>query len=130
MVKRIMKHLRAALLLLGFFALASYPAYACLCLPLKPRKELKEAKSVFIGKVVGLKLDEENFGEVSVKFEVERYWKNVPGPYVWVVTNRPGPGSCGLHVVEGESYLIFAYGDKRLETSLCSARAVERATEW
>ena len=124
-----MRRILAALLLFSFVVLAAESAYACLCLPFKPRKALKEAKAAFVGKVVEVKRSEQRFTEVFVKFEVERYWKNVPGPYVTVVTTMPGGGSCGLHVKEGTSYLIFAYGAERLETSICSARAVEHAAE-
>ena len=124
-----MRFILASLLIFSFVVFAANSAHACLCLPLKPRKALKEAKAVFIGKAVEVKRSEQKFTEFIVKFEVERYWKNVPGPYVTVVTAMPGGGSCGLRVVEGKSYLIFAYGEGRIETSICSARAVENATE-
>jgi 2-phosphoglycerate kinase len=97
-------------------------------LPRSVTKKLRESEAVFVGEVVAISIDAQK-RTMAIKFRVERHWKGVTSPDMIVITSVPGPGSCGLSVEVGSKFLIYASRSKQLETSLCSSRRIEAASD-
>jgi hypothetical protein len=79
-----------------------------------PRQELENATAVFIGKVA--RINEDGPTRI-VEFIVEKVWK---GPSSKRLTVHTGKNLYGYGFTKTERYLIYAYGEKELETSRCS----------
>ena len=119
-------------------------AFACSCAP--PRvgmtnseiiqTRLRVAKAVFVGTVtandrktsflgmvfgpfLAAILGEGEFDHVAT-FRVDTDVKSLVGREVRVTTRHFGHGLCGFMFEKGESYLVYAYGDRELETNICS----------
>ncbi len=110
--------------------LALWPAHvwACSCLPPSdPKTEMESATAVFSGRVYSIQAVE---GSLWVHLEVSEVWK---GPFQSLITVHTADSSaaCGYSFIEGENYLVYAYGDlNHLEVSLCSrTRLVNEAAE-
>ena len=113
------------------FLLLGYDvAVACSCKPSPPPAEaLKEARAVFTGEAIrvrepGTTAVRNRRGKIvahkvtlgaEVRFKVIKVWKGLTRS---VVTVYDGP--CGFGFVKGGRYLVYAYGDGRLGTSMCS----------
>ena len=77
-------------------------------------EELKAANSVFSGRAI--KVSEEVARRVA-EFDVERVWKGARSRRISV---RTGTHLYGSRFKEGETYLVYAFGEKDLSTSSCS----------
>jgi hypothetical protein len=116
---------------------------ACMCANLSPKEAIENSTTVFSGKVVGFEyrkgIPNENMdllarekGEkveyetMVVKIQVERWWKGNVSSEVFLITNTVRtansasmPG-CDFNFKEGETYLIYAMGEKdELKTNAC-----------
>jgi hypothetical protein len=125
---------RAQRLILMGIALAlvasvlSVPNRALACDPAEPlpppEKARDDATAVFSGEVIDIGVLGET-EEYAVRFAVERVWKGVSESEVTVRTFID-QGICGFPFEEGESYLVYAYGEPEdLTTSL-----IDRTTRW
>jgi hypothetical protein len=121
--------------------LCSRSAFACGCeQPGPPCKAFGEATVVFIGTVKGVtegarkqKPDGEvDFTPRLFKFSVEESFSGTPTKEAEVATSLGGD-NCGYPFVNGASYLVYAYLDKkddRLYTSSCTrTKRVANASE-
>jgi hypothetical protein len=103
--------------------------YACSCsFQTDPILALEEAKAVFSGKVLEIKLQVIDVDGIlesknAVLFDVEQTWKGISQTQVLVNTNF-GESSCGNEFNVGQTYLVFAsnYDNNKntLHTSTCS----------
>jgi len=98
----------------------STPVFSCSCVvPPPPKTALRQATAVFSGKVLSVKLKND---QQLVKFEVDRIWKGVSDNTVLITTGL-GSGDCGYNFSKGEKYLVYAYGEKggnSFSTSICT----------
>lgn len=96
-------------------------ALACSCEEINYRREFAKAKAVFIGEALEYK-DNPNVkqdGFLIVKFKVVKSWKGAKQPEITIPTIF-GLG-CGFYVEPGKEYLIYAYGEKMVLPTVCSA---------
>ena len=78
-----------------------------------PRQELERATAVFIGKVTKVT----DNGSVWInEFEVEKSWK---GPKTKHLVVHSGRHIYGYRFQKGGKYLVYAYGEDKLEASRC-----------
>lgn len=77
-------------------------------------EELKAATSVFAGKAIKVSEAE---GRRVAEFDVERVWKGAVSRRLSVHTDTHLYGS---RFEEGETYLVYAFGEKELSTSGCT----------
>ena len=119
-------------------------AFACSCAPPRPgiteseiiKARLQVAKAVFVGTVTASHrktsflgkvfspvlaaiLGEGGFDHVAT-FRVDVSVKLPGSNQVRVATGHFGHGLCGFVFEKGKSYLVYAYGDRELETNICS----------
>jgi hypothetical protein len=71
---------------------------------------------------------EEDFVHTAT-FRVDTNVKNAPNQEIRVTTGRFGSGRCGFKATIGESLLVYAYGEKELETSICSVSQLDDSRE-
>jgi hypothetical protein len=95
---------------------ATYHVYACSCGPPRPislDKQVEEAvnqdEAIFLGKVIRIGRKDSIFTEVV--FQVDRVWKGNLFKTVSVDSGFTVFG-CKYPFKVGESYLVYAYGDK------------------
>ncbi|MGI8469544.1 MAG: hypothetical protein ACR2N3_13935 [Pyrinomonadaceae bacterium] len=109
-----------------FFAFSASKNFACTCeLPLKNLsvksqifKAYKQSVAVFYGEATEINKNPKNF-YVSVKFKVEKSWKNHSFQELIIQTGL-GNGDCGYIFEIGKKYLVYAYGDENdLQTNIC-----------
>jgi hypothetical protein len=105
-------------------ALTASETLACSCAQPNVKLEkaiegaYKQSVAVFYGEVVEINRNPENF-YVTVKFRVEKSWKNTAVKEVPIQTGLGG-GDCGYSFEIGQKYLVYAYGDKNsLQTNIC-----------
>jgi hypothetical protein len=97
-------------------------SYACSCVqPGTPSEELNNSKAVFTGKVLEIKEDKKSY-EKKVMFEVLSTFKGVSESPVTLYTGMDS-AACGFNFIVGEEYLVYASGDGKLQTTLCSRTA-------
>lgn len=106
---------------------------ACSCgEPPGPKAALESAAAVFAGEVEQIELDFTRDGYPAaylVTFRVERQWKGEDSSRAIVETGLGG-GDCGFRFARGKKYLVYAFGQSRLGTGICSrTRALADATE-
>jgi hypothetical protein len=117
--------MKKLLLIIGLLFLIDSSGFACTCIPPKsPSKELEQSAAVFSGKVIEIRISEEEtdiFAQVEAVLEVERAWKGVDKKTVSVLTSSHS-SACGYGFKKGERYLVYAGGnrDEKLITSICS----------
>lgn len=106
---------------LGIFSAAE--ALACSCMPPgPPKEELKEADAVFVGKVVRLETEGDEFtGQLKATIRASKVWKGPVRRYVVVRTARQG-SMCGYGFQTSQKYVVYTYKseDGRLTTNICS----------
>lgn len=89
----------------------------------KVKDAKKGASAVFVGKLVRLtepkKPDGSLTGEVIAEFEVDRAWKGVRSSKITVYTTNICC-ICGFPFHEGATYLVYAAGEKKLYTNICT----------
>jgi hypothetical protein len=85
--------------------------------PPPPEQARDEATAVFSGEVVDIGVRGET-QEYGVRFAVERVWKGVSDAEMTVRTHID-EGICGYPFEDGETYLVYAYGEPdELSTAL------------
>lgn len=107
-----------------FLLLGVRSSLACSCIPPKsPSETLKEAAAVFSGKVLKIRRQKTGSGslsQVEVVMRVETVWKGVDKTTIRISTASHSD-ACGYSFKEGNSYLVYAYGNAEdLSTSICS----------
>ena len=113
------------LIVIAFLLALHDSGLACSCMPPgKPSEEMKESAAVFSGRVVEIRRNQRTddfFARVEAVIEVERVWKGVEKATVSVFTSSDS-AACGYGFKEGETYLVYASGDKegRLLTTICT----------
>ncbi len=131
------KHIHLVLILSLFapFLTAEKVAYACSCIePASPSESLEGATAVFSGKVTQVsntRFGNQDFDSGAViVLETIEYWKGAAYKTAVIHTGLGG-GDCGLGLVEGEEYLIYAYGQPdRLTSNICTrTRLLANASE-
>ncbi|HUG97189.1 MAG TPA: hypothetical protein VMJ94_06575, partial [Nitrososphaera sp.] len=122
MYKHIARSLFIIMLVAGFslvYGGSVNPAFACSCIPPRPKQEAFEASAaVFSGDVA--RIDADQFGMMAV-FHVDTAWKGISKDTVKVLTPAQS-SACGYQFEEGKSYIVYAYGgneDLSLKTSIC-----------
>jgi len=132
-----MRHRTQLFLLAAVVALvvAAPPALACSCMePSPPVESAEQADAVFTGRAVSVEriVKETDYGKIGqrkVVFALDAVWKGVEEGDEVVVYTGTGGGDCGIPFDEGESYMVYAYGEPDdLSTGICSrTRPVELA---
>lgn len=115
------------LILIGVMIISvsySSPAFACSCTePPPPAEAFEKADAVFSGKVVEIKKEISNqmssAQRIPVKFDVQKVWKG-PAEKTITISTALSSASCGYEFEYGKTYLVYAYGDESLQTSLCT----------
>ena len=116
----------------AFVALfASRVSYAS-CYVFEIDRAFRDAKAVFVGRVVSTKLIRVGRESTDVStvatLSVERRWKGPRTKTLDVRTCGGGDAVCtvGIEFIPGDRYIVFAYG-RLFETSICDTRLVEDA---
>ncbi|MDD3283997.1 MAG: hypothetical protein PHZ07_00145 [Patescibacteria group bacterium] len=98
---------------------------ACSCIqPLSPEESLKQATSVFVGKVINIDIPKKIFIEssdpIKITFEVSQIWKG-PNYKIIILTTARDQASCGYPFEQNEEYIVYAYDkENKLNTNICS----------
>jgi len=96
------------------------PVFACECHKRNDfEQEFSFSKAVFVGKVVEINKSKP---DAIVTFKVEKMWKGVKSETMVVRTNNQGK-ACGYIFSQGERYLVYAYDEGMLRTSICTRTA-------
>ncbi|USK33310.1 hypothetical protein LIT25_22745 [Bacillus sp. F19] len=90
--------------------------YACSCAQQPSvQSELENKTAIFSGKVLKVTVSSQK----KVLIDVDLIWKGPSQSQLMIETERDSAG-CGVDFIEGENYLVYAFGDKNnLETGLC-----------
>jgi hypothetical protein len=78
----------------------------------------KNSSAVFIGEVSEI-VSKPDVYYVLVKFKTEKSWSRNVQKEITISTGR-GSGDCGYEFVVGKKYLVYAYGEDKLETNICT----------
>ena len=81
--------------------------------------EFALSKAVFVGEVIDM---DNARPDATVTFQVNKMWKGAKSETVAVKTNNRGK-ACGFPFTRGERYLVYAYDDGSLRTSICTRTA-------
>ena len=112
-------------LFVSFFMIKPTVAHACSCaVPPTVEKELERKSAIFKGKVTDIK--QPDTGEfissadlVAITFQVDQVWKGALAEETTIYTARDS-ASCGYEgFEENKEYVVFAYGDDKLQTGMC-----------
>lgn len=116
-VKLKIKYILCLMLLIGVYISNEEKSYACSCAqPASVQSELKNKAAIFSGKVIKMK---ETDTVKTALIEVDQIWKGPSQSQIMLKTATDSAG-CGMEFIEGENYLVYAYGEKNhLETGLC-----------
>lgn len=124
-----MRYLIVLIGVLGLFAIVSPAAKACTCGGAgKPCESYGEASAVFVGTAISFRdaerrkggdREEFDWAPRTFKFSVEQPYLGVTGTEIEVATGFGG-GDCGYQFKIGQRYLVYAYGEKKLTTSICT----------
>ncbi len=89
-------------------------------------REFESSKAVFVGEVIEV---DKSQPDAVVTFKVEKMWKGVKVVRIEVRTDNRGK-ACGYVFSQGERYLVYAYDDGVLRTSICTRTSgVRMATD-
>jgi hypothetical protein len=109
-------------------ALTAGDVFACTCFlqeDISIEKQVKDAyqksSSVFVGEVVEVLKKPDAFF-VTVRFNVEKSWNKKFQKEITISTGTGG-GDCGYEFAVGKKYLVYAYGDNKLSTNICTRTA-------
>lgn len=95
----------------------SEPAFACECRRRNEfRREFERSKAVFVGEVIEV---DKSRPDAVVTFKVEKMWKGIKAARIAVRTDNRGK-ACGYVFSPGERYLVYAYDEGVLRTSICT----------
>ena len=124
-------------------ALNATEVLACMCANLSAKDAISKSTAVFSGKVAGFEYrkgipneymdsraretgEKIEYETKVVKIQVEQWWKGNISRQIFLITDstrteRSGSfGGCDFNFKEGETYLIYANGDKdELKTNAC-----------
>lgn len=131
-----MKRVVLLILTVGFIAWNAPAAYSCSCDIYLHRKDFREAKAIFIGRVVSISSNEIGDAEsrrqlpYAVKLFVEKMWKGRKSSEIAILSNN-GTGGCGgFQFREGERFLVYAFGKELIAYSACErSRPMSRESE-
>ena len=127
-----MKKLIFSAAVIYLFMLGAGDVFACSCsLPTKRQSlnkqiktSYKNADAIFYGEVTEVTQLSGTF-YVTVKFKVEKSWKNLYQEQVIIQTGQ-GNGDCGYRFEIGSKYLVYAYGNSnKLRTDNCTRTSVQ-----
>ncbi len=112
------------------------PVYACSCVgPGLPSEEMESSDAVFAGRVFlaenyydplrGRFVTSSN--HATIGFEVSAVWKGTVHENMYIITGSD-EAACGFKFVEGEEYIVYAYGshydDRGYSTGICTRTAL------
>ena len=101
------------------------PVFACECRKRNDfEQEFSFSQSVFVGEVVEI---DNSKPDAIITFRVETIWKGAKTTRIIVRTNNQGK-ACGYIFKHGEKYLVYAYDDGALRTSICTRTAEIKLT--
>jgi hypothetical protein len=131
--KMLLLVLISAGLIAGMLSARVPRAYACSCVTQEVSEEenihqkFERADAVFAGKALNSSDPETDTDELSIRFQVLKVWK---GPVSPILTVNNDPSTCGLSIVEGSEYLVYAYGGQNhLKIGLCTGTTLLRDTD-
>ena len=103
------------------------PVLACECYKRNDfEQEFSFSKAILVGEVVEI---DQSKPDAIVTFKVEKMWKGAKSETIVVRTNNQGK-TCGFIFTRGEKYLVYAYEEGALRTSICTrTREVKSAAE-
>jgi len=118
-------------IIIVFIVLSSFnidASYGCSCKSKPPKEAVrrlkKESRAIFIGNVK--EVIQEGGLNLRVILEIERSWKSIQANQVTIHTS----GGCMVAFEAGRKYLVYAIGQKQLQTNVCMrTRAIELAAE-
>ncbi len=107
--------------------------WACSCAGLGEltKTEIDSSKAIFIGYAISVELDQSNYKRKITFKVIENLKATTEGELIYVTTNFDS-GSCGVKVLEGETWYIFSNyvspKDRTYRISICdrSARITKR----
>ncbi len=113
------------LFLVFLFAATASENFACSCELQKEisiEKQVRQAyvnsSAVFVGEVVEVIIKPDVYS-VKVRFKIEKSWNKNNLKEIIISTGKGG-GDCGYEFVVGKRYLVYAYGDDKLNTNICT----------
>ena len=106
------------LLAASLLVLNSHLASAtCFCIPTTPKKNFRNSRAVFAGKVIDIMAKTDRSRDTSdslvafkVTFEVSKVWKGKVDKQQVVLTSESFPG-CEYSFEKGKEYLVYASGE-------------------
>ena len=113
-------------ILITLFLFAS-TTYACSCVIRSHERDFREARAIFVGKVLEIgpnnSGDEEvrRFAPFKITLAVEKRWKG-NHRQITIVSSNGEPACGGFKFEKGELYLIYAFG-RELETGTACTRS-------
>ncbi|HXG68347.1 MAG TPA: hypothetical protein VNO70_24850 [Blastocatellia bacterium] len=108
-----MKCINQAILLFVLFMVGASNAYPCSCADESQRKKFRRASVVFLGEIIEVSYNQDDYFINAVKFKVERQWKGTKRENLTVLVGFDAPGSCNdMPLDKGKRYLIYAYCEK------------------
>ena len=117
------------LLAASLLVLNSHLASAtCFCIPTTPKKNFRNSRAVFAGKVIDVVAQSRRDRDTSdslvafkVTFEVSKVWKGKVDKQQVLLTSESFPG-CEYSFEKGKEYLVYASGEElTIQTELCKA---------
>lgn len=117
---------KIVLIAASILVLTSNAASACVCFPTTPKKNFRNSRAVFAGKVIDIMPQTDINRETSdslvafkVTFEVSKVWKGKVDKQQVVLTSKSFPG-CEYSFEKGKEYLVYASGEElTIQTELC-----------
>jgi hypothetical protein len=119
------KFLIGCIMISFIFLMFPNKGYACSCANTSVEDAFDNVDAVFTGKVTAIKKNEKETIENNtsivnvVTIEVTKSWKGVTEKEVTVKTSY-STASCGVHFEMDKEYLIYAYGDNKWSTNICT----------
>src|SRR4028118_2144063 len=119
---------KIVLIAASLLVLTSNAASACVCLTTTPKKNFRNSRVVFAGKVIDIMAKTDRSRDTSdslvafkLTFEVSKVWKGKVDKQQVVLTSESFRG-CEYSFEKGKEYLVYASGEElTIQTSLCNA---------
>jgi hypothetical protein len=125
-----MKALFFILSLSLFIIAGTADALACTCVPpssdpvdVQITRAKANADAVFVGKLVKIVRPNTITGQIIAQFEIERSWSDHATSKISIYTAW-GTAMCGFPFQKGMRYIVYASGDERLQTTICTRTAL------
>ncbi len=118
---------KIVLIAASLLVLTSNAASACVCLTTTPKKNFRNSRAVFEGKVIDIMAKTDRSRDTSdslvafkVTFEVSKVWKGKVDKQQVVLTSGSFPG-CEYSFEKGKEYLVYASAEElTIQTGLCN----------